>query len=119
MKTSVFPHMVALLALSSMAPLSAQNLASAFRTSEISNSVDALNDSSESGFTANAALPDNYEVPVLAKIQGDLPNPRPAYAAQDAATLDAHASSQQQPPFPRPPVRPNGSFRGLPQKANS
>jgi len=24
-----------------------------------------------------------------------------------------------QPPFPRPPVRPNGSFRGLPQKANS
>ena len=23
-----------------------------------------------------------------------------------------------QPPFPRPPVRPNGSFRGLPQKAN-
>jgi hypothetical protein len=24
-----------------------------------------------------------------------------------------------QTPFPRPPVRPNGSFRGLPQKANS
>ncbi len=24
-----------------------------------------------------------------------------------------------QPPFPRPPVRPNGSFRCLPQKANS
>jgi hypothetical protein len=24
-----------------------------------------------------------------------------------------------QPPFPGPPVRPNGSFRGLPQKANS
>jgi hypothetical protein len=24
-----------------------------------------------------------------------------------------------EPPFPRPPVRPNGSFRGLPQKANS
>jgi hypothetical protein len=24
-----------------------------------------------------------------------------------------------QPPFPRPPVRPNGSFRGLPPKANS
>ena len=23
------------------------------------------------------------------------------------------------PPFPRPPVRPNGSFMGLPQKANS
>ena len=23
------------------------------------------------------------------------------------------------PPFPRPPDRPNGSFRGLPQKANS
>jgi hypothetical protein len=24
-----------------------------------------------------------------------------------------------QPPFPRPPVRPNGCFRRLPQKANS
>ncbi len=24
-----------------------------------------------------------------------------------------------QPPFPRPPVRPNGCFRGLPPKANS
>jgi len=24
-----------------------------------------------------------------------------------------------QPPFPRPPARTNGSFRGLPQKANS
>ncbi|MCX6867473.1 MAG: hypothetical protein NTV46_14885 [Verrucomicrobia bacterium] len=24
-----------------------------------------------------------------------------------------------QPPFPRPPLRPIGSFRGLPQKANS
>jgi hypothetical protein len=26
---------------------------------------------------------------------------------------------RQEPPFPRPPGRPIGSFRGLPQKANS
>jgi alpha-L-fucosidase len=28
-------------------------------------------------------------------------------------------TAKHQPPFPRPPVRPNGSFRGLPHKANS
>jgi|GEM_PF-2576899 len=27
--------------------------------------------------------------------------------------------AESQPPFPRPPARTNGSFRGLPQKANS
>ena len=95
MKTSVFPHMVALLTLSSMAPLSAQNLVSTFRNSEISSSAELVNDTSEQGFTADAKLSGKYEVPALAKIHGDLPNATPAYAAQDAATLDARSSSQQ------------------------
>jgi len=30
-----------------------------------------------------------------------------------------YAPDNQQPPFPRPPVRPNGWLRGLPPKANS
>jgi hypothetical protein len=30
-----------------------------------------------------------------------------------------HAAKLLQAPFPRPPVRPNGCFRGLPPKANS
>lgn len=95
MKTSVSPHMVALFVLSSIAPLSAQNMVSTFRSSEISTSADALTDNTEQGFAARATLSGQYQVPALAKIQGDLPNPRPAYVAQDAATLDAHASSQQ------------------------
>ena len=36
-----------------------------------------------------------------------------------ASLLCSIFSLVSKPPFPRPPVRPNGSFRGLPQKANS
>jgi hypothetical protein len=40
---------------------------------------------------------------------------------QNNITLAANISftTSGQPPFPRPPVRPNGCFRGLPPKANS
>lgn len=95
MKTPVSPHMVAFLILSTMAPLSAQNLISNFRSSEISSKADVLDVDNEQGFTTGATLAGKYEVPVLKKIQGDLPNAKPAYADQDAATLDTHASSQQ------------------------
>jgi hypothetical protein len=40
-------------------------------------------------------------------------------AALDAILSSVPAEIRGHPPFPRPPVRPNGSFRGLPQKANS
>ena len=33
--------------------------------------------------------------------------------------VSVNVGNEDQPPFPRPPVRPNGSFRGLPQKAKS
>ena len=35
------------------------------------------------------------------------------------ADVTDHRKAPDQPLFPRPPVRPIGSFRGLPQKANS
>jgi primosomal protein N' (replication factor Y) len=35
------------------------------------------------------------------------------------ALLPEAVRTEDQPPFPRPPVRPNGCFRGLPPKANS
>jgi hypothetical protein len=87
--------MVAFLLLSSIAPLSAQNLVSTFRNSESSTSSDVLVSHGEQGFTSSATLSGKYEVPVLDKIKGELPNATPAYAAQDAATLDTRASSQQ------------------------
>lgn len=40
-----------------------------------------------------------------------------ALTVHDSATLDLGGTSQ--PPFPRPQVRPNGCFRGLPPKINS
>ncbi len=39
--------------------------------------------------------------------------------ATDAPTHLFHSPFPPQPPFPRPPDRPNGSFRSIPQKANS
>lgn len=95
MKTPVFPHMVALLLLGTIAPLSAQNLVSAPRSSVISNKADALDGNSEPPFAQGSVLPGNYEVPALEKAQGELPDGKPVYAAQDALTLDARASSQR------------------------
>jgi hypothetical protein len=37
----------------------------------------------------------------------------------EAGLIASELLLRRQPPFPRPPVRPNGSFRSLPQKANS
>jgi hypothetical protein len=37
----------------------------------------------------------------------------------DSAAASTLGLTKTQPPFPRPPVRSNGFFRGLPQKANS
>jgi hypothetical protein len=40
-------------------------------------------------------------------------------AAKNGVKRTVHPAKTRQPPFPRPPVRPNGSFRSLSQKANS
>ncbi|MES2438380.1 MAG: hypothetical protein V4584_04915 [Verrucomicrobiota bacterium] len=89
------PHMVALLLLSAIAPLSAQNLASTSRSSEVGCNAELLDGTREQGFTEDAALPGDYQVPVVAKAQGNLPAAEPVYADQDALTLDSRASGQQ------------------------
>ena len=71
MKPPVSPHMVALLLLSAIAPLSAQNLASTSRSSEVSNRAELLDGNSEQGFVQEDALPGNYEVPAVEKAQGN------------------------------------------------
>lgn len=95
MKPSVSPHMVALLLLSAIAPLSAQNLASVNRSPEAGNKAEAIEGTSEQLFTEGSVLPGKYEVPVLVKAQGELPAARPVFAAQDAITLDTRATNQQ------------------------
>lgn len=95
MKPPVSPHMVALLLLSAIAPLSAQNLASVTRSPEAGSKAEAIEGSSEQLFPDGAAMPGAYEVPVLVKAQGELPAPKPVFAAQDAITLDTRATNQQ------------------------
>lgn len=95
MKTPVSPHMVALLLLSTIAPLSAQNLVSASPAPEISIKADIVEGNSEQAFTDGASLVSKYEVPAVAKAKGDLPETKPVFTAQDSATLDARAASQQ------------------------
>ncbi len=93
MKPSVFPHMVASLILGTIAPLSAQNLAST--PSASGSKADAIDGISERQFSASNLPPGRYQVPVVAKTDGTLPDVKPVYAAQDAATLDPAAPSQQ------------------------
>ncbi len=95
MKPSVFPHMGAILFLSAIAPLSAQNLASVNRSPEAGNKAEAIEGTSEQYFSPASVLPGSYEMPVLVKAQGELPATKPVYAAQDA-TLDTRASTSQQ-----------------------
>lgn len=92
MKPPVFPHMVALLVLSAIAPLSAQNLASSPRSSEISSNAGDFDGTNEPRFTEAVAVTGNYEVPTTEKAQGFLPDGGPVYASQDGLTLNPQAS---------------------------
>jgi hypothetical protein len=47
------------------------------------------------------------------------PYTHPACPMTWSVRFTASANAKCQPPFPRPPVRPNGCFRSLPLKANS
>ncbi len=80
MKPTVSPHMVALLILGTIAPLSAQNLVSTTRSQEIG---------------IKAAQPGSFEVPAIEKAQGELPAANPVYAAQDSLNLEMQASSRR------------------------
>ncbi len=92
MKSRVFPHMVALLLLSSIASLSAQNLASTSHSSDISSSADDADGTSEARFRERAAVTGEYEVPTTQKAQGLFSDGGSVYAAQDSLTLKPQAS---------------------------
>ncbi len=93
MKTPVSPHMVAILLLSSLAPLTAQNLASAPRSSEINSKAEILDDSSVSRFADDSMLPGKYEVPALKKAQGRISEGKTVFASQDALTLNTESTA--------------------------
>jgi len=87
--------MVALLVLSTIAPLSAQNLISSPRTLENSTKADSIYGNAERGFPEASVLPDRYEVPASTKAQGSLPDAKPVYAAQNVRTLESQIPSQR------------------------
>lgn len=95
MKTSVFPHMVTLLALSSITPLVAQNLVSAPQFFEVIQNTDDLNGESDPRFTPWPGPWTRFEVPAIAKARGALRDAKPVYASQDALTLDSRMTHQQ------------------------
>ena len=95
MKPPVSPRMAALLLLSAIAPLSAQNLASTSRTTEISSNAGDFDGTIEPRFREGATVAGNYVMPATEKAQGFLPEGGPVYASQDALTLNPQAARQQ------------------------
>ncbi len=92
MKTPVSPHMVVLVFLSAIAPLSAQNLEGTPSPSDL-NKPDAAE---TSRFKEISSLPDKYEVPEIEKAQGSISSGHPVFAAQDVRTLDSSDTRKQQ-----------------------
>lgn len=95
MKTPVFPHMVALLALSAVTPLLAQNSVGNSRSFEIGQTTDTLDGSSDPGFLSLSGSVDGFEVPATEKASGNLPDAKPVFASQDSLTLDPQVSPPQ------------------------
>lgn len=93
MKTPASPYVAALLILGSIAPLSAQNLASAQTLAALK--ADGIH-GSPSGFAGNAVAPGSYEVPALEKAQASETEDRPVFNAQDAATLEEKTASARE-----------------------
>jgi hypothetical protein len=95
MKTSVFPHMAALLALSAMHPLLAQNSVGTPHAFEIGLKADHLDGNSDPRFATSAVHAGGYEVPAIEKASGNLPDARPVFASQDVLTLNPRTSVPQ------------------------
>ena len=95
MKTPVFPHMVALLALSAVTPLLAQNSVGNFRSFEIGLKTDSLDGGSDPGFLTSSVIDGGFELPAPGKAQGNLPDARPVFASQDSLTLNPRVSAPQ------------------------
>ncbi len=96
MKTPVFPHMVALLSLSAIHPLTAQNSVGTPHAFEIGLRADHFDGGSDSKFSTSVVPADRYEVPATEKAPGSLPDAKPVFAAQDALTLNPRTSAPQQ-----------------------
>lgn len=77
-----------ILFLALIAPLSAQNMATAVSSSEIVAKRGNLDSSQNTGFVVTAPLLSNRELPTWKKASGDGPIQKPVFAAQDASTLD-------------------------------
>ncbi len=95
MKTSVSPHMVVALVLSTIATLSAQNMANTTRFPEFSETAEAIAGNSQQSFTEGASLSDPSGTPAVESAQCIFADGKPAYSTQDAITLDRRPSSQQ------------------------
>ena len=95
MKTSVSPHMVALLVLSSITPLIAQNLGSTPHSFEVIQNIDDFSGESDSGFTPCLEAPSRYAVPAITKARGALRDAKPIYASQNILTLDSQVTHEQ------------------------
>lgn len=95
MKTPVFPHMVAVLIIGTVTPLFAQTSVGTPRILEATRPFGSLTGNVDSHFSTTSVLTDQYEVPATEKVQGDLPDAKPVYAAQDSRTLDPRATTTQ------------------------
>lgn len=96
MKTPVFPRMAALLALSTISPLLAQNSVGTPHAFEIGLKADHFDGSFGSRFGTSEVPADRFEVPATEKAPGNLPDSKPVFASQDALTLNSRTSSPQQ-----------------------
>jgi hypothetical protein len=91
----MFPRMAAVSILSAISPLSAQNLTSAPRNSEVSVKVDDFDETCDSRFAASSPIPGSYEVPSLNKAKGEISEGKPVYAAQDTRTLNTRSAASR------------------------
>ncbi len=83
------PHSLSsILFLALIAPLSAQNMATAVSSSEVVAKRGNPDDIQNTGFVGSAPLPGKGELPTWKKASGDGPIQKPVFAAQDASTLD-------------------------------
>jgi len=94
MKKPVSPHTAAFLILCTMAPLSAQNLASIDRASDFRPlKIEDLEGSDGSRFSEKDPLPGKYAVPAVRKAAAQTPDAGEIYVSQDAHTLAGTGST--------------------------
>jgi hypothetical protein len=94
MKSTVFPHTVALLILGLVSPLTAQNLESSQPPSEASLKADGSH-GVQARFSSATEMPGSFEVPTTAKAEGLMTDEQAVIASQDSLTLNPSLSTQR------------------------